>query len=69
MSAVKDDARRQAAESEKAKELAVEEAVTRVRRQLEESMSENYRCACVCVFSTLGLKRYTRQTDHDLDQS
>lgn len=49
MSTVKDDARRQAAESEKARELAVEEAVTRVRRQVEESMSENYRCVCVLV--------------------
>ena len=41
---MKDDARRQAAESEKTRELAVEEAVARVRRQVEESMNENYRC-------------------------
>lgn len=39
----KDDSRKQAAESEKAKEAAVEEAVTRVKRQVEESMSETYR--------------------------
>lgn len=55
MSAAKDDARRQAAESEKTRELAVEEAVARVRRQLEESMSENYRYyICVCVFRVLA---------------
>lgn len=39
----KDESRKQSAESEKAKEAAVEEAVTRVKRQVEESMSETYR--------------------------
>lgn len=39
----KDESRKQAAESDKAKEAAVEEAVTRVKRQVEESMSETYR--------------------------
>lgn len=39
----KDDARRRAAAAEKAKEAAVEEAVSRVQLQVEESMSENFR--------------------------
>lgn len=39
----KDESRKQAAASDKAKEAAVEEAVARVNRQVEESMSENYR--------------------------
>ncbi|CAM9090655.1 unnamed protein product [Hapterophycus canaliculatus] len=39
----KDEARKQAAASDKAREAAVEEAVTRVNRQVEESMSEMYR--------------------------
>lgn len=40
---VKDEARKQAAEAEKAREAAVEEAVARVQRQMEESLSESYR--------------------------
>ena len=39
----KDDSRKQAAEAEKAKEVAVEEAVSRAKRQVDESMSETYR--------------------------
>lgn len=43
----KDESRKQAAASEKAKEAAVEEAVSRINRQVEDSMSENYRCCAV----------------------
>ncbi len=39
----KDESRKQAAASDKAREAAVEEAVARVNRQVEESMTENYR--------------------------
>lgn len=39
----KDESRKQAAASDKAREAAVEEAVSRVNRQVEESMSETYR--------------------------
>lgn len=39
----KDETRKQAAALEKAREAAVEEAVSRVRRQVEESMSETFR--------------------------
>lgn len=39
----KDDSRKQAAEAEKAKEAAVEEAVSRVQLQVDKSMSETYR--------------------------
>lgn len=40
----KDDARKQAAAAEKAREAAVEEVVARGQRQVEESVSETYRC-------------------------
>lgn len=39
----KDESRKQAAAADKAREAAVEEAVSRVNRQVEESMSETYR--------------------------
>lgn len=39
----KDESRKQAAAADKAREAAVEEAVSRVNRQVEEGMSENYR--------------------------
>lgn len=39
----KDEARKQAAAADKAREVAVEEAVARIQRQMEESMSEVYR--------------------------
>lgn len=39
----KGEARKQAGEAEKAREAAVEEAVQRAQRQMEEGMSEAYR--------------------------
>lgn len=50
----KDESRKKAAESEKAKEAAVEEAVTRVKRQVEESMSETYRYKASLLVLALG---------------
>lgn len=47
-----DERRKQAAAADKAREVAVEEAVARIQRQMEESMSEAYRCDAASVFDT-----------------